>query len=983
MKAKLIALAGLLLLASCVREVPTDLPEVQEGDLVTIRVSMPDAASRVSFTPEDGKLALSWEEGDCIRVASGSTSSVFTISRILSAHEAEFTGPAVSGSSFDILFPGTYSSAEEAGADTATPAQNGNGSTAHLRYKAALGSVDTYTEIAFTDSWADEHGGSLREAAAVKLQATLPAGVTTLKNAVLCIEGVNYTLPLENVDVSGDDQVLTAYLMLPWEEILLSEGSKLPVFVTDAAGDVYSTVLTIANDKTITGGKMNSITGVKLTLQEFAGGSGTEADPYLIASTRHLENMMNLYMNAEDPADDNSFKYWFKQIEDVDASSLAWTPLNGTGKFYKAVDYDGGGHTVSGLVPDGAYASFVGVLYGSVRNLVLDGATVDPTVSTKIGVLAGYLGTTGLPGSAENVIVRNSSVSGATYAGGFAGQIRSTGTVTNCRVENTTVTTSKGHIGGFAGYVDQKTAFTDCHVEDVTVNLTATSTGSFAGGFVGGARAESSYTNCTVTGDVTGFKNVGGFAGTAEKVTFTNCSYLGGTVTDNVSGQAQSGGFCGFPSASVSMRECHVRNAVLKFTTGQRVGGFIGQLANNSNKGQSGVNVSRCSVEDTRITGGLNTGGFVGVQYDLVELSFVSGGSVNAKGNNCGGFTGFIDSASLTNCYSTTSVLGGSQSPVGGMLGIAYKSIISYCYAAGSVSGEGAHVGAFIGQCAQQGDVPFITSCIGWDASLPFCASNEVGATIENCYAGTEGTVSRQAQALTWPTTVWDLSGALPKLLDTPARIPAIFIGDSITWQWARAYRSDAKTNIVIPLDPLPSWMTEIGDNVITHFHPGFFTGNGYLDKGVSGENTEQMLARFKADIVDLNPKVVVIMGGTNDLAQGFTKEKTVEDIAAMAEMADAAGMKVVLCTITPCNHTYSQLSNPNTKGAHIITLNGMLKEYADSKGFAWCDYWTALVGADGFAMDEQYWLYDDLHPNPDGYTLMEPIIKPIIDSLL
>ena len=175
--------------------------------------------------------------------------------------------------------------------------------------------------------------------------------------------------------------------------------------------------------------------------------------------------------------------------------------------------------------------------------------------------------------------------------------------------------------------------------------------------------------------------------------------------------------------------------------------------------------------------------------------------------------------------------------------------------------------------------------------------------------------------------------------------------------------------------------MTRSGDNVTVPFHPGFFAGNGYLDKGISGQNTTQMLARFQKDVIDLEPQVVVIMGGTNDLAQGVSKEEIVSNIYQMAEMASAAGIKVVLCTVTPNNDTYSRL-DPKNKGPHIIELNGMLKDLTN-KGFTWCDYWSSLVADDGLSMKEEYRLYDNLHPGPVAYTVMEGIIKPIIDSLL
>ena len=1082
MKARLIALAGLLLLASCAKEKPID-PVSPQGKQVTIRVSMPDGASRVSFTPEGDKLALAWEEGDCIRVISGSSSSVFTVSRIISAHEAEFTGTEVTGSTFDILCPGTYATVEEAEADAGTPAQNGNGSTAHLRFKAALGGVDTYTEIAFTKSWADAHGGSFREAAALKLTAKLPEGVTTLKRAALRIEGVDYTLPLENVDVSGDGQVLTAYLMLPWEEVFLSEGSKLPVYVTDAADEVYSAVLTISGDRTILGGKVNSITGVKLDLQDFAGGDGTQANPYLIANGRHLNNIHKTGI-----LESETIKY-FQLVDDVDASGLGnWAPFNSAAPFDKGIDLDGKGHVISGLKSSGvSYASFAGVLYGSLSNVTFSGATIN--ASSKSGVVAGFLGTTqndySRVATCTNVTVAGSTVTSTAAAGGFAGHVRGKGAVTGCKVVNTTVN-GTSHLGGFAAIADisgidkyevpaiftacevegvtlnqnqtsastaiytggfigesyQAHSFIDCKVKGTTINATQAavqniggfvgytgyaganfvrcevddattitanggSTGGFVGytttsdaytscstaatvnvqassvgGFAGYASGSAAFSDCVATGNVTGQRFTAGFAGVAENVAFLDCRYTSGTITAATTNtNSRVGGFVGSCISGVSFNGCYVSDARVSASGAGRIGGFAGQLGNSSGGGNN-VTTSQCYVQNTSISGGINTGGFSGVQYETTSQCYVSGGSVTAGGNNCGGFTGFIQNGDIRNCYTTASVSGGSYSPVGGFVGIAYATDISYSYAAGSVSGSSENVASFVGQCALQGStVASFSHCIGWNATLPFWASNEVGATFTDVYSGNEGTVSAQATAQTWPTTVWNLTGDLPVLLSVPARIPAIFVGDSITWQWARTNTSFAESNLKIPFDA--SYMTRSGSNVVVPFHPGFFAGNGYIDKGISGQNTTQMLSRFRKDVVDLNPKVVVIMGGTNDLAQGVTKQQIVDNIAAMAEMADAAGIKVVLCTVTPNNDTYSRLSDPKTKGAHIITLNGMLEDYAASKGFAWCDYWSALVADDGLSLREEYRLYDNLHPGPVGYSVMEPIIKPLIDSLL
>ena len=1070
----------LLLLMSCVKEVPQEASEQQTGKQVTIRVAMSeDSFTKVSFTPQDAGLALAWQETDCIRVISGENYGVFTISKIISNHEAEFTGPVVAGSSFNILFPGTYASVEDAEADTVTPTQDGNGSAAHLRYKALLSGVDSYENIAFTSSWATSHGGSLKQGAAVKIQATLPDGVTTLSKVVIRLGNKDYTLPLSNVDVSASAQVLTAYMMLPWENIPIASGSSIPVYVMDSEKEVYSAALSITGDKTILCGKMNSFQNVNLAIQDFVSGNGTAESPYIIANARQLNNMHNSGVLVND-----QIKY-FRLMGDIDASGITnWAPLNTAGTFEKGMDFDGAGYTISGLKSSGStYSSFAGVLYGNLYDVTFSEATINST--KKSGVVAGFIGTTANDYSrvatCTNVLVKDSEVTSTAACGGFAGHVRGKGAITGCKVINTTVN-GTNHLGGFVAIADitgidkyeVPAIFTSCEVEDVTINqnyassstslytggfigetyqahtfndckvkgttITATkaavsniggfvgytgyaganfkncevdntssitakgtNVGGFVGyatvpdaynscstaanvvveanavgGFVGNATGAAAFKGCSATGNVTGQCYVGGFAGVAQEVSFTDCSYTSGTVTGSTTNsKAREGGFVGSAVRGISFQGCIVADASISASGAGRVGGFVGQLGEDSTGGND-ITTAQCSVVNTAIAGAINSGGFVGVQYEPVSRSFVSGGSVTAGGNNCGGFSGYINNGNLTNCYTTASVAGGTYSPVGGMIGIAYATTTSYCFAAGSVAGSGSNVGAFIGQCMVF--TADISACIGWNATLPFCASNDVGASLDNVYAGNEGTVSSKALAQTWPTTIWNLEGTVPVLLATPSRINAIFVGDSITWQWASNERSVAETSLKIPFNP--AYMTKSGSNVLIKFHPGFFAGNGYIDKGISGQNTTQMRARFQKDVVDLNPVVAVIMGGTNDLAQGVAKEDIVANIAAMAEMARDAGIQVVLCSVTPNNDNYSKLS-PKNKGGHIITLNGMIQSYASSHGFTYCNYWDSLVASDGLALKVEYSLYDNLHPGPDGYDVMEPIIKPIIDSML
>ena len=104
-----------------------------------------------------------------------------------------------------------------------------------------------------------------------------------------------------------------------------------------------------------------------------------------------------------------------------------------------------------------------------------------------------------------------------------------------------------------------------------------------------------------------------------------------------------------------------------------------------------------------------------------------------------------------------------------------------------------------------------------------------------------------------------------------------------------------------------------------------------------------------------------------------------------MALKAANAGIKVVLCSVTPNDDSYSRLSNPKTKGAHIVYLNQLIKTLADANGYAYCNYWSALVTdpVNDLSMKTAYRLYDNLHPGPDGYDVMEGIIKPVLSQLL
>jgi lysophospholipase L1-like esterase len=163
--------------------------------------------------------------------------------------------------------------------------------------------------------------------------------------------------------------------------------------------------------------------------------------------------------------------------------------------------------------------------------------------------------------------------------------------------------------------------------------------------------------------------------------------------------------------------------------------------------------------------------------------------------------------------------------------------------------------------------------------------------------------------------------------------------------------------------------------NSITEGWKPFFPGKPYLNRGISGQTTPQMLVRFRQDVIALRPSVVVILAGTNDLA-GNTGPSTLEmiedNLASMADLARMHGIRVVLCSVLP---VYDYPWKPGLAPApKIVTLNAWMKRYADSTGSVYVDYHSAM-------RDERQGMRADLasdgvHPNEAGYRIMVPLVE-------
>ena len=157
-------------------------------------------------------------------------------------------------------------------------------------------------------------------------------------------------------------------------------------------------------------------------------------------------------------------------------------------------------------------------------------------------------------------------------------------------------------------------------------------------------------------------------------------------------------------------------------------------------------------------------------------------------------------------------------------------------------------------------------------------------------------------------------------------------------------------------------------------FHPEFFKNNDFIGRGISGQVTSQMLCRFQSDVIELRPKIVVIMAGTNDIAQNngyIAHEHILQNIQSMCELAKQNKIRPVLCSCLPAA---AFKWRPEMKPAEDIKrLNEMIKAYAKANKITYIDYHSALVDERG-GLPQKY-AKDGVHPNLEAYAIMEKIL--------
>ena len=174
-----------------------------------------------------------------------------------------------------------------------------------------------------------------------------------------------------------------------------------------------------------------------------------------------------------------------------------------------------------------------------------------------------------------------------------------------------------------------------------------------------------------------------------------------------------------------------------------------------------------------------------------------------------------------------------------------------------------------------------------------------------------------------------------------------------------------------------------MGDSITEGWHlEESFPAKPYINRGISGQTTPQMVLRFHQDVIALQPKVVVILGGINDIAQNtgpMTLEESENNIAAMAEMATANGIRVVLCSVLPAyDFPWHPGLEPATK---VVTINRWIAAYAALHKHIYVDYYAAMKDERGGLPSSLS--HDGVHPLPTGYAVMVPLVQAGIDKAL
>ena len=202
---------------------------------------------------------------------------------------------------------------------------------------------------------------------------------------------------------------------------------------------------------------------------------------------------------------------------------------------------------------------------------------------------------------------------------------------------------------------------------------------------------------------------------------------------------------------------------------------------------------------------------------------------------------------------------------------------------------------------------------------------------------------------------------------------------------WNQLGRYYADNQRLKQLPPEPGRVVFLGDSITDGWKLAqYFPGKPYVNRGISGQTTPQMLVRMFPDVIALKPAALLVYAGTNDIA-GNTGPSTLtmieDNLQAITELAQAHGIKVILCSVTPVSDYTARKQTVQRPPSDILKLNAWMREYAAIAHAVFADYYAALVDETG--MLKQGFSGDGLHPNDKGYALLTPVAEAAIAKAL
>ena len=753
---------------SCAKE---SEDHVNDGTInkITITASLPDElVTKVKFEAGESVIKPSWEQTDVIRIISETGKSETYSIKDINGKTATFEGNELEGTSFTAIYPGNYETAEALGNRSYTgQVQKGNGSTAHLQLNAMATGLSDISNISFADAGAKLNG-------AVKLYVKMPEYVTSPTEVSLsAASDIFFTdnagsakssslgLSLENVDISAD-HIFTAYLMSSWTEASIETGTELTLTVK-AEGVSIKKSFSIKNSVNLAGGHLNIIQLNAENWNTVLEGAGTESDPYRLSTTRDLLAMKSVLVHGQ--------MTYFKLMNDIDMSSIEnWEPLNPDDPYDLGIVFDGGGHSLKNLKSKGkTYSSFFGVLYGKCHNVKFVDAEIVSASNSGAGIIGGYIGTKNIP-----AIVSGVEASGTVTCngkgqsvGGLGGNAREA-TIENCTV-NVTVSNPMGDgsnrtaTGGIVGKtIDSAVKIKNCIVRGV-VEITKGINNTYTGGIVGWqSAAGAEITGCEVYATVkSAGERVGGIVGHYQGGTLSGCKFYG-----KVNAATQyAGGIAGISGGVASIKSCMVSGEIEGVNN---CGGIIGK------------NENKLTVEDCIFSGKLKgiqrLGGIVGDLFSSssVKRCFVSGavdgwgciGGIVGRacnggwkadgsdyGNNIESCIVWLDNMTATRPASDTNTKASSGAVVGFT---ATKNVLKDCLRKNGMKLTAEFYSNVYDQENAGPSNPLVIS----ESSVP--ADYIIFPYHGKAASGSNA--SAIAQGLGWDASIWDLSGAEPKL---------------------------------------------------------------------------------------------------------------------------------------------------------------------------------------------------------------------------